>query len=432
MSPDLDWQVDRSSGQETVAQTPPPSKSRWRKICVILMIFLGIGLGIAYRSLVIASPPASLPKPISTRETSALPEQLPASETSALTTQRPRLEDTIDGEALALAHGNLRDFMAIQDPNDPQWQEHQMSPEVFNAWGLPSTGALYTIVETGTLSDDRVWVSVAQFRDGRHFYETRFYQLQNNHWVRTAMPAVDQSFWGKPQTIDQGHFKITFYDKDASLAKIVAAQFEAAYQRVCNDLHCVDSSGTSLLGKTKVWLTLVNVAVSPDQSASFSLPPPRISGIYLADPDDPSGQEDPTKATAYKTLTYDFAQCIAGNPGYAVSPSGSNGLATAISEWKLVRLGVTNYSSWQMLQSSDLAPLESVLYGRGWYPTPEASALIEFIDEQYGADKVVELLHALRSTSTLPDAIKSIGLPYTEFKQSWTVWSEQLVKSHSG
>jgi hypothetical protein len=95
-------------------------------------------------------------------------------------------------------------------------------------------------------------------------------------------------------------------------------------------------------------------------------------------------------------------------------------------------LGVINYSNWQILQSSDLSPLESVWNGQGWYPTPEASALIKFIDEKYGADQVVGLLHALRSTSTLPDAIKSIGLSYTEFKQSWTTWSEQLAKSHSG
>ncbi|HEY4721953.1 MAG TPA: hypothetical protein VII92_08915, partial [Anaerolineae bacterium] len=266
MSPDLDWQVDSSSGQETIAKTPPQKPTpRWRKIAVIAMILLGVGLGIAYHSLPMASPPpASLPRPVSTHETSSPPTRL------------PRLEDTIDREALALAHGNLRDFMAIQDPNDPQWQQHQLSPEVFNAWGIPSNGALYTIVETGTLSNDRVWAGVSQFRDGRHFYETRFYQLQNNQWVRTAVPALDQSFWGKPQTIDQGHFKLTFFDKEESLAKIVAAQFEAAYQRICNDLKCVDSSGTSLPGKTKFWLTLT---LTP--SVDFSWPPPRISGIYL-------------------------------------------------------------------------------------------------------------------------------------------------------
>ena len=97
-----------------------------------------------------------------------------------------------------------------------------------------------------------------------------------------------------------------------------------------------------------------------------------------------------------------------------------------------MRLGVTNYANWQILQSSDLAPLESVWDGLGWYPTPEASAVIKFIDEKYGADTVVGLLHALRSTSTLPGAIQSLGLPYADFKQSWAIWSEQLAASHSG
>ncbi len=56
----------------------------------------------------------------------------------------------------------------------------------------------------------------------------------------------------------------------------------------------------------------------------------------------------------------------------------------------------------------------------------EADALIQFIDQTYGADTVLRFLHGLRGAQSLPNLIETLGLPYSDFEAKWTVWLDQL------
>jgi hypothetical protein len=115
--PDIEWHITDQTGPETVIKTPRAQPPRWRLPAVIHMIGLGIGLGLAYHSI----PEPPLPRP-----TAALPPNL---------TPLPRVEDTIEREAQALAHGDLQAFMRVQDSDDQEWLNRQSSNDVFNAWG---------------------------------------------------------------------------------------------------------------------------------------------------------------------------------------------------------------------------------------------------------------------------------------------------------
>ncbi len=62
---------------------------------------------------------------------------------------------------------------------------------------------------------------------------------------------------------------------------------------------------------------------------------------------------------------------------------------------------------------------------------PALSAFVKFIDENYGPDKVVSLLHEVNVAPTLPKAVKQPGLPYNDLTKKWELWLKQLIESHS-
>jgi hypothetical protein len=55
----------------------------------------------------------------------------------------------------------------------------------------------------------------------------------------------------------------------------------------------------------------------------------------------------------------------------------------------------------------------------------QSRALIQFIDETYGPDTVIEFFRSLRTARSLSQAIEFIGLPYGDFEAKWATWLEQ-------
>jgi hypothetical protein len=412
--PDIEWHITDETGPETVIKTPQTQPPRWRLPAVILMIGLGIGLGLAYHSI----PEPPLPRP-----TAVPPPHL---------TTLPRVEDTIEREAQALAHGDLRAFMRVQDSADQEWLDRQSSNNVFNAWGMPQTGAIYTIVESGTLPDNRVWADVVQFRDGRRFRETRFYRQQNNQWVRTR-PVTDEAFWGSWQTKKMGHFSMTFRTRDVVLAPLILLRLEYAYQRICRDLRCVEHSDPVIASQFNYRVTLSGGIQAADQEIDLVLPSPRIAGLYL-----PGSDVELSDQGMYRFLTTDLIERIAGSYYQYPSWTARSALwAANLSGWELARLGIRSERSleWVYLHSLDLPPLESLWdfssAPNGSTQSAETSAFVKFVAETYGPDQVVNLLHEVGSAESWPEVIQHSGLSYGELQQKWQSWIKQLVESQS-
>jgi hypothetical protein len=427
MGPDIEWRVDGSSGQETVVKTPPPPPHRWRKIAIVLAIGLGIGLGVIYRSI-----PQWLPRPAAT----PLPAPTPLPTSTLL--PLPRVADTIDREARALADGRLPDFIQSQDPADPAWVSRQS--EVFAAWGRPATGPLYTIIETGTLPDDRAWADIVQFRDGDNFRETRFYHLLDRQWLRIA-PVADEGFWGPEQTLQTAHFTVTYRAADMGLASVVAQNWEEVYKQVCGDLEC-EQGQPAATPQFQMRLqpgTFESDLEEQNNQVRLIFPSPRITGVYLPDlGDNPPRYELPPAPAVYDKFVYVIARDSSGGLSVWPQEMASEEFLNAIVDWELARVNGQSKRSllFQPAQLSSpnlIAPELLWTYGPTYTQHTvalmwtETTALIDFIDEQYGADKVVEFLHTLGVAGSLSAAFDQIGPPYTQVKQDWQVWLKQFT-----
>jgi hypothetical protein len=430
MSPDIEWHVGEGAERETIVRTPQRKPSRRRGLAVLLVVAIGIGLGLVYRS--IPEPPAPIPRPTLIPRATSTP--FPVRAPTFLTS----VDDTIEREAQALARGDLRGFMRLQDSSDQAWLDWQSATDVFNAWGVPKTGAVYTVVESGTLPFNRAWADVIQFRDGLRFRETRFYRQENDQWVRTR-PVTDEAFWGDWRTTTVGHFTVTYRTRDTLLMPLIALRLEEAYQRICRDLHCAENSNAIVADQVNYRVALSAGSWTAGQEVDLSLPSPQIAGLYLPESDsDLSDQTDRFDQMIYRFLVND----LVGRITHSYLPSSSQPTRAAlwaqvISNWELARLGIMseNALDWVYLHSLDLPPLESLwdLSSRGHETLirPELSAFIKFIDETYGPTQVVNLLYEVNVAPTLPEAIKHLGLSFDDLKQKWEPWIEQLVESQS-
>ena len=418
MAPDIEWYIGSEAGEQTVAKTAPsPKPPRRRRLVVALIVLLGIGLGVAYSS--IPSPPAPAPTP------TIVPTPQPIE----------ALAVTIDREAQALADGRLQNFMQLQDPDDIQWRFRQLNS--FKAWGHPPEYThLYTVIDSGTLTTDRAWADISQFRDGQFFRETRFYRLQDGRWLRTQ-PA-DSSFWGEEQTAATAHFTLIFRERDATLAPPAAQAFEQAYMKLCTDLGC-DNSLPSPVSLTLDYRPEVTQATlrGDNEQITFTLPSPRVQGLYLQTLYYSAvGRNETIDRLVYGNLALPMAYAVSGGDAHWTRTTDGYALALAVGDWVRYRLGVTEGDSAlyrpELLASQDLPALEA-LWTWPVVPTAapsraqemvmaEASALIAFIDQTYKPERVIELLHVLPRAQSLSQAIQLLGLPYDEFRQQWQDW----------
>ncbi len=437
MSPDLEWRVGDQSGEQTIAKTAasrPPS--HWRGIVIGIVVMLGAGLGVLYHLIPEPpAPPTSIPAVTRTPAVSPTPTPLPPP---------GPLAESIAIEANALSSGDTQLFMSTQDPNDDQWRQKQLAD--FKPWGTPPPGddQLYRIDVTGTLSNDRAWADVIQPRDGRYFRETRFYRLAQNRlfWLRTR-PALDPDFWGKVMTDTTEHLNVVFYERDAwPAAWVVSHEFEQLHAKACNVLGCW---GVLPPGRQFTLVMLPNtdepnVTRDPTGHITITLPSPSIMGVYYQSVSNPNWYSDPRIEKSFGQFVYpSLVIDIAGGLEHWQKNHSGNLLIGAIGNWGRVRLGWMQpeealYQP-ELLNSNKLPsldalwdwPLTTSTSGIGDLLFTESTALIKFIDETYGSEKVIALLRAVPDSNSLTDAIKRIGLPYSEFKQDWQAWLKRFI-----
>jgi len=423
MSPDIEWRINDEAEPETVV-TSSRRPSRWRTLGVAVAICLGIGLGVLYRS--IPEPP---PRPVP----AAVPTQAPA--------PPPQVTDTIDQEAVALASGDLQTFLNLQDAADPAWYPAQLG--FFRTWGMPATGPLYTTVASGTLTGDRLWADIVQFRSGQYFRQTRFYQLKGERWLRVA-PAADASFWGEEQAAFTAHFNLKFRARDAGLAAAVGEQYEALYARACRDLKCPDRG--TLPAEDKLQIILGPEVTTPlvdwhNNQLSYTLPSPSLAGLYFQTQHGHQPSPDrPFNQSVVESMVYYIARLSANLSTWPQDVSSVQ-FQGIIADWENLRLmgqptrKLLAYPD--QLVSRDLPDLatlwglppinSSQLAELRWI---ESIALIVFRDEHYGAAKVVTFLHALGQAASLSEVIQSLGVSYPDFQQQWRTWLKQIVAAN--
>ncbi len=426
--PQIEWQVREDNSEQTIVKTPSTSARRWRLSLIALMIVLGVGLGAIYSSI---KEPA--PRPTSAPTITPNPTPIPA-------TEMPSLDATIDREAQALADGDFKTFLSLQDQSDGPWYQSQVRN--FRAWGRPprddqhfDSPYSYKKFQPEPFMTDRIWVDIRQYRNGTYFYEARLYFNVNGQWSHTR---PDASFWwGQYRSLQSQHFDILYPLEDSNLISSVEDRFETAYVQVCADLNCsIDS--------TRIQIHISPFVQQPDWT-NFDfpyiivLPSPRITGMF--DTNDAAmlnQRDDPVMHIAYESLTSHLVQDLSG--GYTRWANGRGWFyMQAVEAWELNRVSAKP-NMMQLLPPSSLASdvqlarLESLWDGQDVPSNPEqvANSVIFFIEQKYGPESVSKFLQATGPANSLAEAIKnSLGVDEIQFEQQWKDWLKQIYTQGS-
>jgi hypothetical protein len=416
--PDIEWHVGEEAEQETIAQITTSQPSRWRKPIVLAMAALGIGLGALYAAIPEPPQPITPPTLIST----ALP---PASDLVA----------TIDREARALASGDMQSFIGLLDPDQFAWRQDQISS--FTPWGAPpSNDEFYRILASEQLDAQRAWADVIQARDGKFFRDTRFYRLRDGAWLRTP-PVFDSARQGGETLIATRYFQLTHTAADQDAARLLAGYLARQSRETCRIFGCNFDERPPV----------VNFILRPDEldaqqdgprggsTVTVTLPSPRLTGYTTTDISGVDVDDDNWDRYFVGYLYFPLlSTAVGGTERWDQQRDGLMYLF-AVGLWDLSRRkqsleGLPEFPFRPELITGTMSLTADEMWH--WpHDIPEAdeelrlsraSALVQFIDETYGANTVLRFFRTLRFAQSLPHALSRIGVQFEEFEPKWQAW----------
>ncbi len=414
--PDLHWHVGEGAERETIAKSNEPRRSGHRLV-FLLVVMLGAGLGVVYRSLP-EPPPHPTPTPI----------LLPTPTRQAIPA---KLFDTIDREAQALADGDSDTYRETEA--ESVQGEIEAQRENFTAWGRPGDDrSLYVIIDFDLLTDTSAWADIRQFRQGRYFRQTRFYYYDGEYWLRA--PTSNSTLWsGREESVQTSHFNVIYAVEDRAVISSTLRQLEEDFQDLCRDLGCT-SLGQELTFTLKVkpvegyYLHSYPVGTGNVEIRLNSL---RAAGFFE------SGRAYTWKSgvAPHWALAEELGQRVyglrfEGATGYEQAGSG---LLWAAICWAIDRvdpLPADLFGTLNDLQQRPLLSLETLweigeVYEPGLALT-QLYHLLRFIEQEYGASAVTRLLGAIDSAKSMSEAIETgLGVSFAEFDQKWQAWVKQ-------
>jgi hypothetical protein len=432
--PDIQWHVGEDKDQETIARASAPRRSRRSWLAVIIVVILGAGLGMVYRSL---PEPAPRPTPQPTPTRPPVPAKLFAS---------------IDREAQALAEGDLESLDALW--NFANFQEEQQRLGFVTAWGKPDAGPQYDILDFGLLSDDGAWADIRQYRNGEYFRETRFYRLQNGRWQRTE---ADPRFWNaERQVADTPHFRVEYAPEDHEWVAKVVTQLERDYEQICADFACPISERQCVTALDRVWCSSYASAytstlkfsgatanVSSD-GQTIEQPSPRVIGIYESQT--PIHYELATLHMMAVPFTQMW-QLAYHKPGFSQLPwpLANQPLVFALTLRELSHLQEQSGAptqNWEDLMSGS-APGKADVYTDTVYylenlwqspaQEPQTSRLLnaywftDFLEQEFGQAALVKLLQNMLVTDPYKAFPAITSLPFDEVQRRWNAWRKSHI-----
>jgi hypothetical protein len=416
MSPDIHWDVGEDAEQETITQTTDPRRSRRSWIAVLIVVILGAGLGVVYRAI-----PEPAPRPTLT----PVPVVSPKPTRPAVPVA---LYQTVDREAQALADGDFETYLDTRTQVRSDWVEVQQRQN-FMAWGRPKDDRpLYTLVDFNLLTATSAWADIRQFREGRYFRETRFYYHEGEGWLHGSL---NHSLWsGQEESLQTPHFDVKYAVEDRDLISATMQQLESDYQALCRDLGC------ATLGQELTFTVKMKATEGPYTYPVFAgdsgihLPSPRVMGFYE------SGRAYYWKNnSAHWVLAQAIAERVYGLVGYD-QPGG--GIVWAGSVWAVEHIDPLPAELWNNLGDLTQKPLLSP--GELWeiakldepgLALAQLYQLVRFIEQEYGAPAVTQLLGTIDSTKSLAEAIEAgLHVSFAEFDQKWQAWVKTNLTTH--
>ena len=404
MSPDIDWHVGEDDEHETVVTSTPAHRSRRRWWLLAMAVALGVSLGVVYRSLPELVPrptPSPSPTPQPTRTYPAIPVKLYA---------------TIDREAQALADGDVESYFALQAS-----RTRRNGFDDLSAWGRPPDAEpLYTITNYNLRTPDKAWVDIRQFRNGRWFRVTRFYQFdaKEDRWLRSD---PDPFFWsGQTAVLDTPHLHVIYAVEDRESIGSVTTQLENVHSRLCAYLGCPLTGITYTLkldsGLNAGW------PIS-DDGREIRFPSPHVMGIY--EEANPIGLQGRNLAFL---MASSIVQRITGRSLFDPGLQRAKDVMLSIMTWRAAEFALDMPLDTQIASFQNPLPLAE-LWQKPDRSAPaeidfrEAYPVIYFTEQAYGAQSMPQLLKTLDTATSFTDLIeRGLGVPFAEFDQKWQAW----------
>lgn len=423
MSPDLEWRVDDPAGEQTIAKMSTPQPPRWRKWVIGVVVMLGIGLGLLYRSI----PEPARPVPTPTIIPSPPPTAMPAA-----------LYNTIAREAQALADGDQAAFKQLLDVQD--FTRYTELTNTLKPWGTPTDSALYVILDFRLTAQDKAWTKIKQFQVDHYIQEVRFYHLRNGEWRRTDF---DPSFWsGSTETNETPHFQYNYFVEDYALIEPIAAVLEADYEQLCSDFDCPTTPMTCMESFGHQWCSAFTrtltvtldlrgriqkdaTVVTDTAGLVFDLSSPRLARP-LDSADLPHYIRNPITWLEVMHLAYGAA-----TPQEPPPPGRALVIAIFFREFDRLskRTGdpaLDLPADFKHIDIRYLLSLDSIWQEVDASNMPQiilANAIVEFVDQEFGPQAVARLLKATGPSKSLAEAIEtSTGISYVAFEERWRAW----------
>ncbi len=415
MSVKLEWKIlDQDDKWHGGLPPPPPSRPPmpWRKYLLVLLALIVAGVVLVAGYL-------------------AWAYRARLNEVSGPVQQVAKLE------AQAVAANDLAVFMALQDPQNADWQDAQAARfGRFEQIGLPEYGwkAMGAQPQLGqvTLEPGGAGIQATYRFSLTHplpggpavvtVHVPQFYRQEASGWAR-AMPGSE--YWGAYRTTQGAFVKVAYFQRDASLAEPLVSQADEIIASVCSAFPC-PRRATIVFGTSPEAMSGV-ILGNAQGDLALAIPSPHLWGIPA---DDGSRQE------FYRAIKL---WLVKGLIGQIV---GERAMRYAsfdqVVRWEQARLNlVAPFISSELtralaaeLESGAWRPLD--LISLGWQANQSTLQQVvlplslAFVEEQFGPGSLARLTPRIASEPSVGSAISAtFGIDPTTLDAAWWMYLHQ-------
>jgi hypothetical protein len=395
----FDWQVKNGDGWREVRESPP-RPARWlsrRRLVVISLVFVLVALGLILWYFVHGV------------------ERL----------AKDDLRAVVELEVQALRRADKEIFLSLQDTDDSTWYKRQQS-YIDNILAEPSAKAWPGEVEIAAIEwfGDQAWVEVTHTWQGVTHKRVQFYRLADGQWKHTG---PDERYWGQRRDMESEHLHFVYPERDEAMVKRLIDEGDQMYERICRDFGIGPS-------EWKLWVLIQPFSGSLFGYKAVDGPHVRLESPLLYGMRTDDWLSPWMRAQLARSLA--IGLFIPGSMGDEVALRGT--LPHAIVNWEVSRLvpdmprePVACDQLGQAMEAGGLIPLEQVLWVRLYYGLradlleAEAETLLEYIVDEYGAERIPALWRGLRFAQPAEEMVLSLfGIGLKELEAGWIAFVE--------
>lgn len=330
--------------------------------------------------------------------------------------QRNELRRTIAMELAARRQGNAAAYRKLLDPQaDEKWRQKQGA--ALTALPLPIPGEEPPIIEHWQFREDTAMVEL-RFPGPPATRETRFYRITTDGWRRTSPIAA---FWGSRRNADAPGIRFIYREIDAEAVRDTIEALRTAHRQ--GDVPVLAGD-------------LLTVEIVPDYVVEYQsrdnrliLPSPKLSP-HLASVSDsvpilwrlahPVADRlaDPGDAVRYRYL--DSVQLLRDHLRYWLL----RWQAPFPQRWEIQMLDTLRAAR----DDNDLIvpraiDMFSANRRQAYLAYYETLAMVDYLVEEYGSAKLLDLVVALDQTHSWDRAVPlALGVNIAEFERGWRAY----------